>query len=103
MQVTLPNQMRSPGAWFMLGGALKLLLVCFPFSAYALMIFLQGADVVEPFPGPLPVCFQRLQFTLSQHAGNAELGILAMLKMVPLAAALAFGAKYITDTGLHQT
>ena len=74
--VSLPRRaVPTVGAVFFLAGALKLLIMCFPMSPMAVTMFLRG---------------------------RAELGLVAALKMVPLALGTAWLAKRILDQGLHR-
>ena len=66
--------MPTAGAIFCLAGVLKLLIMCFPYSTISVMMFLQG---------------------------RADLGILGVAKMLPIALGLACLAKAMLDRRLH--
>ena len=65
----------TAGAVFFLAGFLKLLIMCFPYSPMSVAMFLTG---------------------------RAELGPIAVLKMMPLALGLAALAKTIVDGNLLE-
>eukprot|EP00887_Chlorella_sp_A99_P004901 scaffold4.g4901.t1 len=65
----------TAGAAFFLAGFLKLLIMCFPYSPMSVAMFVTG---------------------------RADLGVAAVVKMLPLALALAAGAKALLDRGLHK-
>ncbi|KAL4858939.1 N-lysine methyltransferase setd6 [Chlorella vulgaris] len=72
--VSIPAGLPTAGAVFFLAGALKVIIMCFPYSEMAIMMFLQG---------------------------RADLGLTAALKAIPIALGIAALAKAIVDRELQ--
>ena len=73
--IALPAGVRTAGAVFVLAGFLKLLIICFPYSTMAVSMYLHG---------------------------RADLGVVAAIKMIPMALGILVGAKVLVDRKLHE-